>query len=222
MKLLLTSGGIRNASIRGALDKLLPKPVEECDALGITTASYAHPHAGPPRAWAFVADDSMTSLPWKSLGLIEPATFPSLGRDMWLPWLEQTDVLLVNGGDTLFLAHHLRESGLAELLPSLDAVWVGVSAGSMVMTPRIGDDFKQWDPPGGGNAALGFVDFAIFPHLQPREGGWGNTMEEAHEWFAKIDVPTAYVMDDETSLVWVDGEVEVVSGTGHWKQFPAA
>jgi dipeptidase E len=216
VKLLLTSGGIRNPSIRKALDDLLPKPVEECDALGITTASYGHPNAGPKRAWAFVADDSMTVLPWKSLGLIEPATFPSLGRDTWLPWVEAADVLLVNGGDTLYLAHHLRESGLAELLPSLDAVWVGVSAGSMVMTPRIGDDFKQWDPPGGGDKALGVVDFVIFPHLQPPEGGWGNTMEEAENWFATMDAP-AYVMDDQTAIVWKNGEVEVVSeGTWHF------
>ena len=218
MKLLLTSGGIRNASIRKALGDLLPKPVEECDALGITTASYAHPNAGPKRAWAFVTDDSMTSLPWKSLGLIEPATFPSLGRETWLPWIEQTDVLLVNGGDTLYLAHWMRESGLAEVLPAFDAVWVGISAGSMVMAPRIGEEFKQWDPPAGGDEALGVVDFAIFPHLQPPEGGWGNSMEEAEAWFAKLDVPTAYAMDDQTAIVWVDGEVEVVS-EGHWRFF---
>lgn len=218
MKLLLTSGGIRNSSIREALDGLLTKPIEECDALGITTASYAHPMAGPSRAWAFVADDSMTSLPWKSIGLLELTALPSLGRDTWLPWVEQTDVLLVNGGDALYLAYWMRESGLAELLPTLDAVWVGMSAGSMVMTPRVGNAFKQWDPPGGGDDALGFVDFAIFPHLQPPEGGWGNTMEEAERWFASIDVPTAYVMDDQTAIVWIDGEVEVVS-EGHWHKF---
>jgi dipeptidase E len=215
VKLLLTAGGIRNPSIRAALDELLPKPVEECDALGITTASYAHPMAGPRRAWAFVADDSMTSLPWKSLGLLELSALPSLGKDTWVPWVEQTDVFLVNGGDTLFLAHWLRESGLAELLPSLNAVWVGLSAGSMVMTPRIGDDFKQWDPPGGGDGALGVVDFSICPHLAP-EGEFGNTIADAESWFATIDVP-AYVMDDQTAIVWVDGEVEVVSeGTWHF------
>jgi dipeptidase E len=214
VKLLLTSGGIRNPSIRAALDDLLPKPVEECDALGITTASYAHPMAGPRRAWAFVADDSMTSLPWRSLGLLELSALPSLGQDTWLPWVEETDVFLVNGGDTLFLAHWLRESGLAELLPSLDAVWVGLSAGSMVMTPRIGDDFKKWDPPGGGDKALGIVDFSICPHLAP-DGEPGNSIAEAEAWAAGMDVP-AYVCDDETAFVWVDGEMEVVS-EGTWK-----
>jgi dipeptidase E len=214
MKLLLTSGGIRNPSIRAALDDLLPKPVEECDALGITTASYAHPMAGPRRAWAFVADDSMTSLPWKSVGLLELSALPSLRKDVWLPWVEETDVLLVNGGDTLYLAHWLRESGLAELLPSLNAVWVGLSAGSMVMTPRIGDGFKHWDPPGGGDEALGVVDFSICPHLAP-DGMPGNSLAEAESWAAEIEGP-AYAIDDETAFKVVDGEMEVVS-EGQWK-----
>ena len=50
-------------------------------------------------------------------------------------------MLLANGGDATYLCHWMRESGLADLLPSLpEKVWVGVSAGSMVMTPRIGAD----------------------------------------------------------------------------------
>ena len=60
------------------------------------------------------------------------------------------DILLVNGGDALYLAHWMRQSGLADLLPSLpDLVWMGLSAGSMVMTPKIGADFMGWAPPGG-------------------------------------------------------------------------
>ena len=220
MKMLLTSAGIKNPSIHAALLRLLGKPIEECDALCITTASYGHPMAGPLRAWNFVAGAEprcpMTELGWKSVGLLEPAVLPSLPREVWLPWVENTDVLLVNGGDALYLAHHMRESGLAELLPSLDAVWVGLSGGSMVMTPRIGEDFKQWEPPGGGDDALGFVDFSIFPHLAP-DGQPGNSMAEAESWAAEIGNP-GYAMDDETAIVWVDGEVEVVS-EGNWRLF---
>ncbi len=218
MKLLLTSAGIRNPSIHAALVELLPRPIGECDALGITTASYAHPMAGPGRAWSFVAGESttpMTELGWKSLGLLELTALPSLGTDLWRPWVEQTDVFLVNGGDALYLAHWLRESGLADLLPSLDAVWCGLSAGSMVMTPRIGEDFKQWDPPGGGDETLGLVDFSICPHLAP-DGMPGNSMAAAEAWAAKIGGVPAYVIDDETAIQWVDGEVEVIS-EGSWK-----
>ena len=73
---------------------------------------------------------------------------------------------MASGGDALYLAHWVRQSGLADVLPSLkDTVWLGFSAGSMVMTPRIGEDFVGWKPPTGGDEALGVVDFSIFPHV---------------------------------------------------------
>jgi dipeptidase E len=111
----------------------------------------------------------------------------------------------------------MRQSGLADLLPSLqDTVWVGLSAGSMVMTPRIGDDFVEWAPPNGGDSTLGVVDFSIFPHLGLVPD---NTMAEAERWAAEIGGP-AYAIDDQTAIKVTDGTVEVVS-EGHWRQFPS-
>jgi dipeptidase E len=217
LKLLLTSAGIKNPSIRAALVDLLGKPIEECDALAIPTASYGHySFAG---AWRFInglATTPLVELGWKSLGVLEVAALSSLDEDLWLPKVREADVLLANGGDALYLAHHMRTSGLAGLLPSLDAVWAGLSAGSMVMTPRIGDDFKVWEPPGGGDDALGIVDFAIFPHLD-HPALPENTMADAERWAAGMDVP-CYAIDDDTAIVWVDGETEIVS-EGNWKRF---
>ncbi len=143
MKLLLTSAGVRNASIRRALVDLLGKPIEESSALCIPTASYGHPHVGPgERAWQFVSGRSegpMTELGWRSVGLLELTALPSIHTEAWVPLVRGTDVLLVGGGDALYLGHWLRESGLADLLPELtDTVWVGLSAGSMVLTPGSG------------------------------------------------------------------------------------
>ena len=219
MKLLLTSAGIRNASIHAALVDLLGRSTAESDALCIPTASYAHPLAGPGRAWDFISGQEprcpMCELGWKSLGVLELTALPSIDRERWVRWVRETDVLLVNGGDALYLSHWMRESGLADLLPSLgETVWVGLSAGSMVMTPRIGEDFVQWRPPAGGDETLGLVDFSIFPHLAP-EGRPGNTMAEAESWAAGIGGP-AYAIDDETAIRVVDGTVEVVS-EGNWK-----
>ena len=219
MKLLLTSAGIKNPTIRAALVDLLGKPIAECDVLAIPTASYGHnSFAGARR---FVTGENancpMVELGWNSVGLLEVAALATLPRDKWVAAVEAADVLLANGGDALYLAHHMRESGLAELLPTLDAVWGGFSGGSMVMTPRIGADFKVWEPPGGGDRALGVVDFAIFPHVDHPDLP-ENTMAEAERWAAGLDCP-AYAIDDDTAIVWVDGEVEVVSGTGHWRLF---
>jgi dipeptidase E len=219
MKLLLTSAGIKNTSIHDALLELLGKPIAESDALCISTASYAHPMAGPGRAWNFISGQEpqcpMTELGWKSMGVLELTALPSIDRERWMSWVEEADVLLVNGGDALYLAHWMRQSGLAELLPSLpELVWVGLSAGSMVMTPRIGEAFVQWKPPAGGDETLGFVEFSIFPHLAP-DGEPGNSLAEGEQWAAGISGP-AYAIDDETAFKVVDGNVEVVS-EGTWK-----
>ena len=220
MKLLLTSAGVRNASIRKALVDLLGKPIADADALCIPTAMYGHPWVGPGvKAWQFISgntENPMVNLGWKSIGVLELTALPSLAEENWVPTVREADVLLVAGGDVLYLCHWMRQSGLVDVLPSLrDTVWVGSSAGSMVMTPRVGNDFVQWRPPGGGDdSTLGLVDFSICPHLAP-EGMPGNSMAVAEEWAAGIGGP-AYAMDDETAIQVVDGVVEVVS-EGHWK-----
>ena len=217
MRFLLTSAGIKNPSINDAMLDLLGKPIAECDALCIPTASYGHAPRGFHGSYRFItgqATTPMCELGWKSLGVLEVTALPTLDRELWLPLVEETDVLLANGGDSLYLAHHMRESGLADLLTSLSAVWVGLSAGSMVMTPRIGEDFKVWNPPDGGDRALGIVDFSIFPHVDhpmlPE-----NTMSAAEQWAAGLSNP-AYAIDDDTAIKVVDGSVEVVS-EGNWK-----
>ncbi len=218
MKLLLTSGGVTNPSIHRALLDLLGKPVEESAALCIPTAQWGHPMCGPASARRFVSgtqpSGGMTALPWKSVGLLELTALPSIGEQRWVPWVREADALLVDGGDATYLCHWLRESGLTDLLPSLEnTVWVGVSAGSMVMTPRIGAEFVEW-PSAPDDCTLGIVDFSIFPHLDVFPD---NTMAAAERWAAEIGGP-AYVMDDRTAVTVTDGTVEVVS-EGTWRRF---
>jgi dipeptidase E len=217
MKLLLTSAGVKNPTIHAALLDLLDKPIAECSALCISTASYGHPMAGPRRAWEFYSgqptETPMAELGWKSIGILELSALPSLDTALWTSWVEEADVLLVNGGDTLYLTYWMQQSGLAELLPSLKAVWVGLSAGSMVMTPRIGQEFMIWKHPSGTDAALGVVDFSIFPHLEhPMLPS--NTMANAEKWAANLGNP-AYAIDDQTAFKVVDGDVEIIS-EGKW------
>jgi dipeptidase E len=218
VRLLLTSAGVKNASIHGALLDLLDKPIADSNALCIPTAQYGHPNVSPEMAWSFISGQSplpMVDLGWRAVGMLELTALPSIDADRWVPWVREADVLLAAGGDALYLCHWVRESGLADMLPSLsETVWVGLSAGSMVMTPRIGEDFVQWRPPSGDDTTLGIVDFSICPHLAP-DGMPGNSMAEAEEWAAKIPGP-AYAIDDETAFKVVDGTVEVVS-EGNWK-----
>ena len=164
----------------------------------------------------------MVELGWKSMGVLELTALPSIDKERWVSWVQEADVLLVNGGDALYLNHWMRQSGLADLLPSLsETVWVGLSGGSMVMTPRIGECFVEWTPPSGsgakpGDETLGVVDFSIFPHLDHPDLA-ENTMADAERWAASMPVP-CYAIDDQTAIKVVDGQVEVIS-EGHWKQF---
>jgi dipeptidase E len=220
MKLLLTDSGIRNASIQDALVDLLGKPVAEANALCIPTAGYGGPYGDPGGPWRFTSGRSpspMTGLGWKSVGMLELTALPSIDKERWVSWVREADVLLVNGGDTQYLGHWMRESGLADLLPSLpDTVYVGLSAGSIVMTPRIGEDFMGWEPLTGGDSRLGVVDFSIFAHLD-HPGSPENSMAEAERWGAGISGP-AYAIDEQTAIKVADGAVEVVS-EGRWRLF---
>jgi dipeptidase E len=218
MKLLLTSAGINNASIHDALVDLLGKPIAESSALFIPTATYAM--GGPASAWRMItgrASTPLCELGWKSLGVLELTALPSLDEEHWLPAVQETDALLVGGGDVFYLAYWMRQSGLAELLPSLrEAVYVGVSGGSMVTAPRIGEYFEGWKPPAGGDSALGMVDFSLFPHLD-NENMPDFSMACAEEWAAGLPVP-GYAIDDQTAIKVIGGTVDVVS-EGHWKLF---
>ena len=225
MRLLLTSAGVKNASIHHAMVDLLGKPIANSSALCIPTAMYGHPHAGPgAEAWRFISGRQpltpMCELGWKSVGVLELTALPSIDEERWVPLVRETDVLLVGGGDSLYLCHWMRESGLADHLPSLrETVWVGLSGGSMVMTPRIGQRFVGWKPPAGGDdSALRVIDFSIFPHLD-HEMMPENTMADAERWAAGIPGP-AYAIDDDTAIKVTDGAVEVIS-EGHWRLFPS-
>jgi dipeptidase E len=212
MKLLLTSGGVTNPSIEAELVRLLGKPIAEATALVIPTAQWGHPMCGPESARRTVVGRAeFAGLPFASVGLLELTALPTISAERWQPWVRAADVLLVDGGDATYLHHWMRESGLADLLPSLtDTVWVGVSAGSMVLTPRIGADFAHWST---DDRTLGLVDLSIFPHLN--YPGWDeNTLAAAEAWATEIGGP-AYAIDDASAISVVDGVVEVVS-EGEW------
>jgi dipeptidase E len=227
VKLLLTSSGITNTTIESALVGLLGKPIAESNALCVPTASYG---SGDPvgMAYRFITGAGhLCDAGWKSLGVLELTALPSMKEAVWAPKVRETDALLVWGGDVLYLCHWMRQSGLADLLPSLprELVYVGVSSGSMVLTPDFGEPYDDWfcrepstlpedDLPAADDRALGLVDFAVFPHVDhPRSPP--NSMANAERWAAGRSVPT-YAIDDDTAIAVVDGTVDVVT-EGHWR-----
>jgi dipeptidase E len=219
MKLLLTSAGISNTSIRDALVDLLGKPIAQASALFIPTAIYGIPNGGDivRRVINGSLGDPFCELGWKSLGLLELTALPSIKQELWMPMLRETDALLVGGGDCQYLSYWMQQSGLADLLPSLlrKTVYVGLSAGSMVMT-RFGTTYGNHTLPAESDKSLGLFDFALHPHLD-HEWFPENSLANLEKLAATIPVPS-YVIDDQTAIKVTDGKVEVVS-EGHWKLF---
>jgi dipeptidase E len=238
MRALLTSGGIKNASIHGALVDLLGKPIAESSALLIPTAIYPFP-GGAGMAYRAVTGQGpspLAELGWKSLGILELTALPSIEEEAWVPAVREADALLVWGGDPLFLANWMRRSGLTDLLPTLrsEAVYVGVSAGSIAAASTFVETYTE--PPRGIDGPLksedvvfgdverilvtgqgaGLVDFAVIPHLE-HEHHLDASLANAEKWAARIPAPT-YAIDDETAIKVVDGAAEVVS-EGQWRLF---
>ena len=217
MKLLLTSGGVTNPSIHSALVQLLDKPIAQCHALVVPTAQWGHPMCGPASVRGLLAAEHdfrhLSGLGWASLGVLELTALPTIGADRWVPWLREADVFLVDGGDATYLSHWMRESGLAGLLPSLpDTVWVGVSAGSMVMTPRSGSTSSSGRP----LRMIGLWAWWIFRSF--RTWTLSRAVPCRRRAVGREHRRPAYAIDEQTAIQVVDGSVEVVS-EGRWKRF---
>jgi dipeptidase E len=219
MKLLLTSAGISNTSIRNALVDLLGKPIAEASALFVPTAIYAIADGAAISRKVICGSlgDPFCELGWKSLGVLELTALPSIKQELWVPMLQETDALLVGGGDCQYLCYWMQRSGLVDLLPSLlrKTVYVGLSAGSMIMT-RFGTTYGGHTLPAESDKSLGLFDFALHPHLD-YEWFPENSLANLEKLAATIPVPS-YAIDDQTAIKVTDGTVEVVS-EGHWKLF---
>jgi len=231
-KLLLTSNGITNDTIREALIDLLGKPISESSAVFVPTAIYGFPKGGN-YAWPLIKEPG--ELGWKTFGVLELTALPSLPKEFWLPQIEETDAIIVGGGNEFYLSYWMDKSGLFDLLPQLmeqGKVYVGASAGSMVVTAALNFDLDHFDKTGvyqddeynegmpssaGSARTLRLVDFVIRPHLNGLDVFPQATLENMEKWAAKVDHPL-YALDDQSAVKVIDGKVEVIS-SGAWKLF---
>ncbi len=241
MKLLLTSSGISNPSIRNALVELLGKPIEEATALVVPTAIYPF-SSGPELAARLIRGEvatPLTDLGWQTLGVLELTALPSIDKDVWIPTVQSADAVLFWGGDPLYLSFWMHESGLVDVLRSLtSSVYVGTSAGAMAASSTFGETYTEprsssgralstedvtFSTPDGDisrtfvtAAGAGLVDFAVIPHLDNSDHP-DASLSNAETWAARLPVPT-YAIDDQTALTVTDGVVDVVS-EGSWRLF---
>ncbi|MDQ3098803.1 MAG: Type 1 glutamine amidotransferase-like domain-containing protein [bacterium] len=217
MKLLLTSAGITNESIKKALAGLIKKPFEETNLAYIPTA--ANIEKGD-KDWLISDLVNCQKCNFKQVDIVD---FSAIPREMWLSRLEYADVLLFGGGNTDHLLKTVKSSGLEEALPGLlkTRVYVGISAGSMITAFKesLSSAALLYHEETGeikDNKALGYVNFQTRPHLNS-------------EYFPKVTLPylaeiakelsdTFYAIDDQTAIQVIDSEITIIS-EGEWKKF---
>ncbi|MEO5627770.1 MAG: Type 1 glutamine amidotransferase-like domain-containing protein [Candidatus Saccharimonadales bacterium] len=209
MKLLLTSGGLRNPSIIKAFLDLCPKQASELKVAFIPTAQNVKPGN---KDWVFDQLISLKDLGMKQIDIVDISAIP---KDMWLPRLEESDVIFVNGGDTAYLMDCFQKFGVTQEIPRLlkDRVYIGVSAGSYIATP----DLRLASGGSAAMTALGLVDFGLQVHLDTAKHP-DTKNETAIRERVKGCPYKVYALDDQMA-VKVDGYVVEVVGEGRYLEF---
>ncbi len=211
MKLLLTSNGLANQSIAKALVELVGKPAAETTIVFIPTAMNV---ARGSKDW-FIND--LNNIKKQGFKFIDIVDISALPKEIWLPKIENGDVLFFSGGSSYHLMHWLKKSGLSELLPELlkTRVYAGISAGSIVTNPSIAytnsDKKKYYEDQFGytSDEALSLVDFYIYPHFNSPKHLYSN--EENLKKTAEETKKSVYGLDDESALEVIDGTATMVT-----------
>lgn len=216
MKLLLTSAGFENQTITNALRQLIGKEFKDANLVFIPTAANIAPG---DKGWLIKDFVGCQQLGFNQVDIIDIASVP---QEVWKPRLEVADVIMVGGGNTSYLMAQIKKSGLADALPELlkTRVYVGVSAGSMVMAPSLQEQemqrlYEEEITNDDTSQGLGVVDFLVVPHLNSEY--FPHVAELIDEVAKGIAMPL-YVIDDKTAVQVVDGKVDVVS-EGEWRRY---
>ena len=196
MKLLLTSGGLRNQELLAALHDLAGKTANELKVVFVPTAANVE---NEDKSWLV---DDLIRLKDQSFAWLDIVDFPGLTKEQWLPRFEQADVLIFEGGSTEYLVEKIKESGLeTELMRWLESkTYVGISAGSVMMGSVINPK---------GTAGFNLVDFLVTPHMG---SPFSKRTAEEVEAYAQKFSKKVYWLDDDSAVKVVGSSVEVVGG----------
>lgn len=164
MKLLLTSAGITNHAIRTELERLLGKSFEEASCVLVPTA--IHAERGDKR-WKLSNSAEIMAINWKKIEIVDIAVS---SKQEFAHVVRSSDAVIFGGGNPNFLYAKITEKFSNQEFKALMTakVWVGISAGSMITSPRTYFD-RAWEFYGEqkeeDNEGLGWIDFYTLPHF---------------------------------------------------------
>jgi dipeptidase E len=221
MKLLLTSFGIANESMKKSLHSMLGKDFSEAKLVLIPTASVAE---NSEHSWFVKEMNQVFNMGWKEFHIVPLNGLP---KSVIVERLKTADVIYTTGGSVYHLARSISINGLTEDFAKLleEKVYVGSSAGSMIFSRHLNrrsadlfDETKDLTILGTETIAspFNYFDWYIKPHLYSEE-----FPERTDPWIEKkaseVDFKI-YAIDDQTAVQVIDGKVDFVT-EGKWREF---
>lgn len=208
---------------------MLDKPTSECKFVFIPTS-----YSGGNGDMTWLVNDIYEAhrMGWNEFRILDIAVKANWDKKLWWPVIEEADVIMVGGGNAGFLSYWMQKAGLFAAMPELlkTKVYVGVSAGSMVMTAGLNTaemaitndgkyelDVNDPNVPSGqiSDKTLGYTDFLFRPHWhKPTPKYKDLTPESMRKAYAVVKKPI-YLVDDQTGIKIEDGKIEVIS-EGKW------
>ena len=213
MKLLLTSAGITNESLKKALLDLVGKEVSKTKIAIVPTASNMEEG---DKDWLINDYQNLKKMGFEEIDIVDISALP---KDIWEKRLSVVDIIAIEGGNDFYLRYWFKKSGFDENLKNgyLDTkVYLGISAGSCVTTPLIEHPYNILygeDLPKGEmkiiNEGLRLVDFLVLPHFNSKS--FNKLTEENIREIAKNFSHKAYALDDNSGIKVTDGNIEIVT-----------
>lgn len=212
-RLLLTSQGIGSEELKETFLSMIRQP-SETSVMFVTTAAYGE-EKNP--TWLEVYRNQLRDC---GISKIRDIDFKGSDRMLLAHELSDADVIFVNGGNTFYLLHYVKESGFDKTVLGLlkkGKVYVGISAGSYIACPTI--EAAGWKSKDINKisqrdlTALNLVPFLISAHFN--EGYRPVVEEEA----VHTKYPIVALNDNQAILVEgnrykIVGGGEVVSFNG--------
>jgi len=195
--ILLTSAGMQ---VKDAILRILPKLPRKMKLAHIVTAANVEGYKG------YIDDDRR---------LMEQVGFQIADLDLvgknrieLRALLGEKDIIYVQGGNTFYLLHHVRESGFDEVIKRLidrGIIYIGVSAGSIIAGQTIETSvWRDVDRNVVGLSdltGLGLVPFNIFVHYSPQYKELILREQPKSKW------PLRILTDDQALLIRDGGRV---------------
>jgi len=210
-KMILASWGFHAPETIEKCVEFVGKPKSEIN-FAVINEAYAVERGG--HRWVI---DGLNSVANNFGGVIDIIDLLSLSLDEVVERVNAADVIFVLGGNTDYLMKIFQETGFDKVLPKLleTKVYVGSSAGSMVVGQRPGNSASLYRETEYVNELLGICDFSILPHLhspffdKKDLPGSSDRDDWVIEESREVDYPV-YAVSDKAAVVVGGGEVYMI------------